>query len=159
MTNPSELALTLCTANLELQARLLKLFQQNGEQWLDLGYRAIKDGTAESDIEVKQLLDAHDWQTLATLPAESFWRQLQQRFGDSQAAAQIAINSQTSFAAGLQEAVQIWQQKTTQAFGASALPSSNAWTDLFKPLQQVFSTGFPPTPEATPKPGTTKRNG
>ena len=106
MSNANTLPLDLYKANLELQVRIGKLFQEGGKQWLDYGYRLASDGIAESDAEIAQLLQSEDWQKLATLPAEAFWRQLQQRFGDSQAAAQIAITAQTGFAHGLQEAVQ-----------------------------------------------------
>ena len=109
MSDISKLPLNLYKANLGLQVKLGRLFQESGRQWIDYGYRLVNDGIVESNAEAEALLTAEDWQKLATLPAESFWRQLQQRFGDSQAVAQIAVTAQTGFAHGLQEAVQAWQ--------------------------------------------------
>ena len=103
MSDISKLPLNLYKANLGLQVKLGRLFQESGRQWIDYGYRLVNDGIVESNAEAEALLTAEDWQKLATLPAESFWRQLQQRFGDSQAVAQIAVTAQTDFARGLLE--------------------------------------------------------
>ena len=81
---------------------------------------------------------------LATLPAESFWRQLQQRFGDSQAATQMAVTAQAGFVRGLQEAVQAWQKQTTEALGTVASTTAfgdPTWSNLFKPWEQLLPTG------------------
>ena len=138
MSDISKLPLNLYKANLGLQVKLGRLFQESGRQWIDYGYRLVNDGIVESNAEAEALLTAEDWQKLATLPAESFWRQLQQRFGDSQAVAQIAVTAQTDFANGLQEAVKAWQKETVEALGHTpfALPQGGApWTELFKPWE------------------------
>lgn len=146
MNNLSELPLDLHKANLELQVRVGKLIQESGQQWLDFANRMYGDGIAESNAEVEELLKTRDWQKLATLPAESFWRQVQQRFGDSQAAAQIAIGAQTAFASGLQEAVRTWQKETAEALGDNPLAGSlgdSAWNDLLKPWERLLSAVSP----------------
>ena len=144
--------LNLFKANLELQLRLQRLVQENGQQWLENATRAGKDGIAESGAEIESLLKAQNWQELATLPAEAFWRQLQQRFGDSQAAAQIAITAQTGFAHGLQEAVQAWQQQTAGVLGevapAALSGGDSPWANLFKPWQQLLQAAATDTPAA-----------
>ena len=66
--------LNLFKANLELQLRLQRLMQENGQQWLENATRAGKDGIAESGTEIESLLKAQNWQELATLPAQAFWR-------------------------------------------------------------------------------------
>ena len=152
MSNANTLPLDLYKANLELQVRIGKLFQEGGKQWLDYGYRLASDVIAESDAEIAQLLQSEDWQKLATLPAEAFWRQLQQRLGDSQAAAQIAITAQTGFAHGLQEAVQAWQQQTAGVLGevapAALSGGDSPWANLFKPWQQLLQAAATDTPAA-----------
>ena len=151
MSNTTQLPLNLYKANLELQTRIAKLIQEGGRQWLELGQRAIEDGIAECDAEVEEVLKAGDWQALATLPAESFWRQVQQRFGDSQAAVQIAVGAQTAFASGLQDAVRTWQKETALAPGDNPLAASfegSPWADLLKPWQQLLS----PSASAAPSP-------
>lgn len=146
MNNLSELPLSLYKANLELQVKIGKLIQESGREWLDFGYRLINDGIAESNAEVDELLKTGDWEKLAALPAESFWRQVQQRFGDSQAAAQIAIGAQTAFASGLQDALKAWQKETAEALGDNPLAAplgDPAWADLLKPWAQLLATASP----------------
>ena len=148
----SKLPLNLYKANLGLQVKLGRLFQESGRQWIDYGYRLVNDGIVESNAEAEALLTAEDWQKLATLPAESFWRQLQQRFGDSQAVAQIAVTAQTDFARGLQEAVQAWQQQTAGVLGevapAALSGGDSPWANLFKPWQQLLQAAATDTPAA-----------
>ncbi|MEL1263798.1 phasin family protein [Pseudoxanthomonas putridarboris] len=141
MSGKTELPLSLFKANIELQTRINRLAQQGGQQWLDLSNRLLGDGIAESNAEIEELLKTEDWQTLATLPAESFWRQLQQRFGDSQAAVQIAVSAQTAFANGLQEALRAWQKETAEALGSGGIPGApfaDAWEKMFAPWEQLF---------------------
>ena len=152
MSDISKLPLNLYKANLGLQVKLGRLFQESGRQWIDYGYRLVNDGIVESNAEAEALLTAEDWQKLATLPAESFWRQLQQRFGDSQAVAQIAVTAQTDFARGMQEAVQAWQQQTAGVLGevapAALSGGDSPWANLFKPWQQLLQAAATDTPAA-----------
>ncbi len=48
--------LNLFKANLELQLRLQRLVQEDGQQWLENATRAGKDGIAESGAEIENLL-------------------------------------------------------------------------------------------------------
>ncbi len=148
MNTKTELPLELYKANLELQARVNKLIQETGEQWLDLGHRLIGDGIAESNAEIEEVLKADDWQSLATLPAESFWRQVQQRFGDAQAVTQIAVVAQNTFASGLQDAIRTWQQETAQTLGGiTGLPGTDALNEMFKPWQALLQASVPAAAE------------
>lgn len=147
MSIDSNLPLALHKANIEFYLRIGKLLQEGGQQWLELGNRAFGDGIAESGAEVQQLLQTQDWQALATLPAEAFWRQLQQRFGDAQAVAQIAISGQTRFASGLHEAIQAWQQESAQALSGlgNATVSNTAFGDFLRQLGALQTAGFQAT--------------
>jgi hypothetical protein len=118
MTTQSDLPLNLYKANTELQLRISRLVMENWKKWLEFSTRAVDDGIAESQAKVEQLLKAQDWQALATMPAETFWRLLQQRMGDSTVNNQIAAKVQAHFAQGLQEAVMAWQQDTARALGS-----------------------------------------
>lgn len=132
MTNQSDLPLNLYKANTELQLRVVKLVMENWKKWLELSSRAVDDGIAESQARVEQLLKAQDWTSLASMPAETFWRLLQQRMGDGDINNQIAANVQAHFAQGLQEAIQIWQQDTARALGSiGGVSAANApWNDM-----------------------------
>ncbi len=98
--------LNLFKANLELQLRLQRLMQENGQQWLENATRAGSENIAESGTEIESLLKAQNWQELATLPAQAFWRQFQHQMGGAQALTQVAIKNQTTFTQGLQQAIQ-----------------------------------------------------
>ncbi|MCE0734090.1 phasin family protein [Halomonas sp. G15] len=122
--------LNLFKANLELQLRLQRLMQENGQQWLENTARAGNENIAESGAEIESLLKAQNWQELATLPAQACWRQFQHQMGGAQVMPQVAIKNQTTFTQGLQQAIQDWQKSVTQAVDQadSVLP----FQDLFK---------------------------
>ena len=50
--------LNLFKANLELQLRLQRLMQENGQQWLENATRAGSENIAESGTEIESLLKA-----------------------------------------------------------------------------------------------------
>ncbi len=149
MSFDHDLPLALYKANLEFYLKTGKLLQESGQGWLDIGTRAFGDGIAEASAEVDQLIKSGDWQALAALPHDAYWRQLQQRFGDSQAIAQIAISHQTQFFAGLQEALQAWQEESAEILGTSghAFPLD---TSAFEELLQSWPTLAAAAPKATP---------
>ncbi|WP_114241678.1 phasin family protein [Dyella sp. C9] len=132
MSNPGELPLALYKANTEFQLRVNKLVMENWKKWLELSTRAVDDGIADQQARVEQLLKAQDWAGLSTIPAETFWRQLQQRMGDANITNQIAANVQQHFAQGLQEAVESWQKDTARALGSVGDSSAvtTQWNDL-----------------------------
>ena len=147
MKNPTGLPLALYHANAALQARIGSLIQDGGQHWLDFSQRLINDGLVESGAELQELMRSQDWQALASLPAEAFWRQLQQRFGDQQAATQIMVAAHTAFARGLQDAVQDWQRETVEALDAAGLglPAGDPdWSRLFSAWEPLLA-GIMPT--------------
>ncbi|GAA5232011.1 phasin family protein [Verticiella sediminum] len=126
--------LALYKAHLKFHTSVNRLYQEGARRWLGFCHQLVADGIAESDAEVEALLHTENWQKLSTLPAEAFWRQVQQRFDDARAAARIAITAQTAFAAGLQDAAQAWQRETVDALGrlAAAHPLGTAWRGLIE---------------------------
>ena len=75
---------------------------------------------------VSAITQAADWQALATLPSEVFWRLCQGRMGDTQAVGQAAAKSQAAFADGLREALTTWKASVSEVFGASGGTASFA---------------------------------
>jgi hypothetical protein len=122
MTNPVELPLTLWNANLELQRRIGQLLQESAQAWLDQGAHALDEGMVETGTELRDALRGGDWQAIAALPAEAFWRQVELRLGDGQALVQVAMNAQNAFASGLIEALQAWQAQTARAWTGPGTP-------------------------------------
>lgn len=136
MGNASNLPLALWQANLQLQQRIGRLLQDSGRAWMQLGTRAAGEGAAEFDAEFRRLLHGGDWQALAALPVEAFWRQAEQRVGDGQAFNQLALQVQDGFVRGLGEALQDWQAQLAEAWSdaglvAGAVPDfAQAWDAL-----------------------------
>lgn len=144
------LPFTLHKLNLELQVKLLRLLQENSQQWLDYSHRLLHDSISESDAAMQSLLDADDWRKLADLPNDAFWQKVQRRLSDSQAAMQALLKTQASFSTGAQQAMQAWQKDLTQILGAitqgqpqnpSGQNALQAWLQPWQWLQN------PATPE------------
>lgn len=156
MGNASDLALALWKANLDLQLRIGQLIQDSGRDWLELGTRAAGEGTVEFDAGLRKLMRGGDWQALAALPVEAFWRQAEQRVGDGQALNQIALHAQDSFASGVLEALQDWQQALAEAWdevdldlGVDAAPGlAEAWRSLLSNWDAGIAALAPAVPAA-----------
>ena len=142
MDKASNLPMALWKANLDLQTRIGRLMQEGGQQWLEQGTRALGESATEFETEARKLLQAGDWQALAALPVETFWRQAEQRLGDGQAAAQASLQAQESFVAGLTEALQEWQRDLAKAWAvagidAGAVPGiPGSWDTMMSNLEQ-----------------------
>jgi len=162
MDKASNLPMALWKANLDLQTRIGRLMQEGGQQWLEQGTRALGESATEFETEARKLLQAGDWQALAALPVETFWRQAEQRLGDGQAAAQVALQAQEGFVGGLAEALQEWQRDLAKAWAvagidAGAVPGiAGSWDTLLSNLEQGIAAM---TPAATGRTGTRKRGG
>lgn len=124
--------LHLLKAQLELQLHLSRLLQESGQQWLEHAARSGPERIAATGNEIDGLHQTSNWQDLATLPAQSFWRQSQLRMGHAQALVQTAVTSQLTLAQGIQQAVQDWQQQVAGALGSTpgATDTSVPWSDL-----------------------------
>lgn len=124
--------LHLLKAQLELQLNLGRLLQESGQQWLEHAARSGPERIAATGNEIDGVHQSRNWQELATLPAQSFWRQSQLRMGHAQALVQTAMASQLTLAQGIQQAVQDWQQQVAGALGNTpgAADTSVPWSDL-----------------------------
>ncbi|WP_372016362.1 phasin family protein [Pseudoxanthomonas sp. 10H] len=136
MTPSAALPLALYRANVDLQVRIGELVQAGSRHWLEFGQRLVSDGLVENGTGLQEIFQAQDWRRLLALPADAFWRQMQQRFGDQQAAAQLAVATQAAFARDLQDALARWQRETIEAMDQAglgqAVPAFDAdWMALF----------------------------
>lgn len=137
MMSVDAVPLKLHKANLELQIQISRLAQEGGKSWLAVGSQASNEGIAEAMAEIEGLKKAENWQTLATLPGESFWRMLRQRVGDTQELSQVTVKNQIAFASGLQEAIEGWQRAVSEAIGS--VSSAQPIHDIFKQWTSVWS--------------------
>ncbi len=104
------LPLDLYKANVELQLRITRLLQEGGHRWLESVQKSSLRSVEQTTAEIENLLQTGNWQSLATLPADTFWRLFQHGVNDSQAINQLAIENLTKFTSGLQEALEAWQK-------------------------------------------------
>ena len=122
----SELPIQLYKANAELQLQITRLLQESGHHWLEAMQQLSAGSMLETTSRIQNLQQAADWQALATLPSEVFWRLCQGRMGDTQAVGQAAAKSQAAFADGLRQSLSAWQASVSEAFGASGDTASFA---------------------------------
>ena len=122
----SELPIQLYKANAELQLQITRLLQESGHHWLEAMQQLSAGSMLETTSRIQNLQQAADWQALATLPSEVFWRLCQGRMGDTQAVGQAAAKSQAAFADGLRQSLSVWQASVSEAFGASGDTASFA---------------------------------
>lgn len=104
------LPLDLYKANVELQLRITRLLQAGGHRWLESVQKSSMRSMEQTTAEIEGLLQTGNWQSLATLPADTFWRLFQHGVNDSQTINELAIQNQTEFTNGLQEALEAWQK-------------------------------------------------
>jgi hypothetical protein len=128
------LPLHLYKANTELQLRVTELLQQSGHCWLE----AVEQSSADTTAEIEELLRSANWQSLVTLPSESFWRLLQQHVGDTRAISQVAIKNQSDFTTGLRQALEHWQKTVAEVI--SMTEADEPLQDLFKQWGTIWTT-------------------
>ena len=96
----NELPIQLYKANAELQLQITRLLQESGHHWLEAMQQLSAGGVLETTSRIQNLQQAADWQALATLPSEVFWRLCQGRMGDTQAVGQAAERHHAHHRAG-----------------------------------------------------------
>jgi hypothetical protein len=133
-TQQNDVPFELYKANLQFALRANKLLKECGQRWLDTFDHAVGDSIAETQEEIDKVTLNDDWQSLATIPGETILRLMQERVGDTQSIAQAALNNQTRFLTGLQDAFLIWQRETAKAVGGleGSKPLNVAMGDFFK---------------------------
>lgn len=109
------LPLSLYRANSELQLRIARLLQDNGHRWLNTVRAPQAGAMADSAGEIGALLQSAHWQSLATLPLDSFWRLLQARPMQSGSLHQRIIEDQAAFTRELQLAIDDWRNSVMAA--------------------------------------------
>lgn len=115
----NELPIQLYKANAQLQLQITRLLQESGHHWLEAMQQINAGRVLETGARIQGLQQAADWQALASLPAELFWRLCQGQVSGGREVGQAAAKSQAAFADGLREALVAWQESVSQAFGAS----------------------------------------
>jgi hypothetical protein len=92
--NTEILPVDLYKANVELQLRITRLLQEGALRWLESVQKSSAEGVAEITAGIEGLQGSANWQSMAMLPAKTFWRAFQHRVNDGQAINQLAIKNQ-----------------------------------------------------------------
>jgi len=110
-----------------LQLQVTRLLQESGHHWLQAMQQISAGDVLKTTSRTQSLQQAADWQVLATLPSEVFWRLCQGRMGDTQEVGQAAAKSQADFADGLRQAPRLSaRQKSPAIAGGAFLVSSES---------------------------------
>ena len=140
----SELPIQLYKANAQLQLQVTRLLQESGHHWLEAMQQINTGRVLEAGMRIQGLQQAADWQALATLPAEVFWRMCQGQVGDGREFGEAAAKTQSAFADGLREALLHWQESVSEAFGGPSgdqAAAAQAYQQWMQPW--VSPTGAP----------------
>ncbi|MCX7556578.1 hypothetical protein OS187_07040 [Xanthomonadaceae bacterium JHOS43] len=106
----------LYQANIDLALRIAALLQENGKQWFDLFAEEASTRLEEGLSQAGSLGRGLSLEKLASLPADAATQFLQIDLGRWQALLSSAVQNQSHFADGLQEALGQWQAACTEAF-------------------------------------------
>ncbi len=90
-----------------------------------------------------------NWQALASLPTEAFWRQFQGRVALVQTFQQVAIKNQAAFTSGLHQAIESWHKAVSSALGSDN--SASPFADVFKQWNALWSQTTEATQRKAPK--------
>ncbi|MBX3692882.1 hypothetical protein [Dokdonella sp.] len=100
--------LALYKANLELLMRIGALLQENRQRWTKLGVAGTDDAIQRTLAQTEKLLTTNDWTSLAAMPGDSFWKNLEPD-ASLRGNLETAVNNQTTFAKGLNDAFAAWR--------------------------------------------------
>jgi hypothetical protein len=100
------------------QLQITRLLQESGHHWLEAVQQLSAGSVLETTSRIQNLQQAADWQALATLPSEVFWRLCQGRMGDTQAVGKCS-QEPGRLCRWLRQALTTWQESVSEAFGAS----------------------------------------
>jgi len=143
--------LALYKANLDLALRVGRLLSEHRRQWARQGLARVDEAVNRTLRESERALAAGDWEQLSKLPGDGFWASIQADADALQASTDAAIAQQSSFANGLQEAVDAWQAACGEAIREAgvALPTTTGFEDFLKVFTTATRPEVPPAAAAT----------
>jgi hypothetical protein len=162
MSEQNQFPLDMVKAGLELNVRIAKLMHESTQRWLDLTQRMGCEDIEECQEELRNLWQTDNWQRLAVLPGEAFWRQLQKRFTGNQSAIEIGIEVQADFNEGLRKALCEWQDAANGVQPHAALKSEACelpFTEFFKGWFPMWPAEVAAAPAAPGKAAPAARKG
>lgn len=113
--------MALYKANLELVLRIGTLLQENRQRWMQTGMEGTSNAIQQTLAETERMLTTNDWSSLSQMPGANFWNSMSLGTRPLAAPLQSAVENQTAFAAGLQNAFEAWQQQSADALGIDSM--------------------------------------
>lgn len=153
MTVDASIPKALYQANIDLALRIAALLQENGKQWFDLFAEEAGTRLDEGMSSLGALAGELSLEKLAALPADAAAQLLQLDVGRWQAMISHAVENQTRFSDGLQEALREWQAACSEAFDAvgaaglqgpaSALSALPGFSEVAMSFQRFMAQAVP----------------
>lgn len=112
------LPLKLYKANMQLHLELTRLLQEGTHRWLEAAHERGSRRIDQTKADMEGLMDSANWQSVAMLPAETFWRLHQHQVNTLQGNNRLVIKNQAAFITGLQQAISGWQKSVNEAMGS-----------------------------------------
>lgn len=117
--NIESVPFNLYKTNIALQLRITQLMQECRQRWLESAQQRNADAIAQTETEMKDLLQSARWQSLGILRPETFGLLFQATMSGTRTISQTVIENQVELAAGVQQALQDWQKAMAAIFGGA----------------------------------------
>ena len=126
----------LYKANLDLWFKFCQISQQGRHQMLELDERIISDSIEGTRAARELLSDTRNWQELAALPGDIWWRGLYSRFDEIQLATELFLKRHTKVTSECQQALADWQKASAGALkeAGNAMPLQSVLKDYWRNL-------------------------
>jgi leucyl aminopeptidase (aminopeptidase T) len=133
--------LTLYKVNLQFSFRLCDLLRENALRWSEAGNRAVDACAAELESATTRMLDAGDWNSLAFISNDLYWKALQLQTRAVQQLSETTLGNQTTLSSATQEAVSAWQKEASAALKETtgAMPISTTLQDYLQDYLHLLS--------------------
>lgn len=116
MSLPASIPKALYQANIDLALRIAALLQENGKQWFDLFAEEASARLEEGLSQAGSFGSGLSLDKLSSLPADAATQFLRIDMGRWQALLSSAVENQSHFAEGVQQALGQWQDACSEAF-------------------------------------------
>lgn len=106
-------------SSLELWTKAAQEFQSNYQKLLEQAAQTANEDLAQTNAELQQLVQEHNWLALASLPQQAAWRAYVRQVSAWQAAVQNLAEQQPDLGSGIQKSLAGWQSDSAKAVVAA----------------------------------------
>ncbi|WP_180970731.1 phasin family protein [Burkholderia sp. WAC0059] len=131
--------LELYKANTQFFEQLTGIAQQASQQWQSRSQQAVAAALAESEAELKALLDAKDLPALLASQTGIVRRRWEQHQGAIQAALQADAGNPAEVVTKLTEVFGAWHRRVSEVAGGTTF-AAGAWSGYPNPFLQFWTS-------------------